>query len=83
MDLPAVIQRGKELRKKGYRLIQHEVFSDSVEIPGGEQFDEARLNVRYNMADNKDELEEAKEYLMLCETILARTSTIGRGYELN
>jgi len=83
MSLPEVIQRGRELRKEGYKLIWHGVFADSVKIPDGEHFDEAKLNVRYSMVENKGELKKAKEYLILCETRLKKTNPLQRGYELN
>jgi len=84
MSLPTAIQRGRALRREGFRIVHHGVFSDSVEIPGGEHFDEARLNVRYNMVEDEDKskIEKAKEYLILCETMLRQTSSNQRGYEL-
>jgi len=76
------IKKGRALREKGFMLHCHPILGKSVSIPSGEQFDNTRLNVRYSMVDNKDELEEAKEYLVLCEEFLMRTSEVDRGYRL-
>ena len=85
MTLPVAIKRGGELRKEGYRIVYHGVFANRVEIPGGEHFDEARLNVRYSMVEDEDKskIEKAKEYLILCETKLGQTSIPQRGYRLD
>ena len=76
------IRRGRELREEGFGLNWHPTWGHSVSIPSGEVFSETRLNVRYGMVDNKDELEKAKEYLAICEEFLMQTSEANRGYRL-
>ena len=81
-SMEEVVDRGRELREKGFKLHCHPTWGESVSIPSGEEFDNVRLNVRYDMADNKNELGEAREYLVICKKFLMQTSDISRGYRL-
>jgi|GEM_PF-5622733 len=76
------IKRGRKLRDAGFGYHWHQFWGSSVSIPAGEQFSDTRLNVRYGMADSKKVLEDAKEYLVLCEEFLVHTSEATRGFRL-
>jgi hypothetical protein len=76
------IERGRVLREKGFGFHWHPIWGHSVSIPSGEDFSDTRLKVRYSMVDNKGELEEANEYLVLCEKFLMKESDASRGYRL-
>jgi hypothetical protein len=73
-DDDAIIFRGKELRDKGYRLIHHAYWSDSVELPCGEQLSKVQIIVRYDSFKDKQTLDEAYEYLILCQEKLCNIS---------
>ena len=74
LDEVEVIQRGKALRDKGYRLHWHPINGHSVEIPSGEQLRETQINVMYRDTEHKEEFQNALRYLVLCETRLCKIS---------
>lgn len=83
-DENELILRGKELRTKGYKCHWHMIWGNSIEIPSsGELFGETEMKVRYDHYANPQELEEAFEYLVLCEEKLEKISNHDRGFSLS
>ena len=82
-DDSAAVTRGRELRKKGYRISHHPIWGDSVETPSQGFFDETRMKVRYTMDISKgerEEIEESFEYLVLYQEVLQHVPYSNLGF---
>ena len=63
-----IMNRGRELKERGYKIHWHPTWGNSVEIPSTREcLSETQINIRYHEANNKEEIRGAYEYLVLYE----------------